>query len=154
MRLPVYILLLIALVGCRVERFPVISQDTLVIEKEVVRDSIISLPPDSSVIRAWFECDSLNHVVMTELEAQAGEKVKPYTSFNKGQLTMTAKVDSQSIYLSWKERLEEKQITKTVIKEVPVEKVVYKKPKWLLALATIGTGAILGIVGLIIKKFK
>ncbi|MDX9703929.1 MAG: hypothetical protein RBU23_12935 [Candidatus Auribacterota bacterium] len=124
------------------------------VTNEVVRDSIVTLPPDSAMIKAWFECDSLNHVIMTELETQAGKLVQPSTNFNGRLMVTTAKIDSQAIYLKWKERHQTASITNTVIKEVPVEKVVYKKPAWLLVLAASGAGGIIIFVVSIILKFK
>ena len=131
---------------------PVIAPDTVTVVTTVVRDSMITLPADSSVIRAWFECDSLNQVIMTQLEEIAGNTIKPTTIFNSGFLTVTAKIDSQALYLQWKERHDSTSIH--LIKEVPVEKIVYKKPAWLLWISGIGAGAIFIIILLIILKLK
>lgn len=148
------IFLALMLAGCSVKYLPVVSHDTVHVFNEVVRDSIVTLPPDSSVIEAWFECDSLNHVIMTELEARAGNKLKPYTTFNKGQFTATTKVDSQAVYLSWKEQHDLTTITETKIKEVEVPKVVYKKPRWLKIMAWLGAGSIILLIFSFINKFK
>ncbi len=153
-RIAQIIFLALTLAGCSVKYLPVVSHDTVHVFNEVVRDSIVILPPDSSVIEAWFECDSLNHVIMIELETHAGEKVKPYTKFNKGQFTVAAKIDSQSVYLSWKERHDSTTITETKIKEVEVPKVVYKKPRWLKIMAGLGAGSIILLIFSFINKFK
>lgn len=142
------------LMGCTANRLPVVGGDTIREVREVARDSIVTLPADSSFIRAWFECDSLNQVIMTELETKAGKLIQPSASFRNGLLVATAKIDSQAIYLRWKERHESTQTTSTFIKEVEVEKLVYKKPGWLKILAGLGAGAVLTVIGLIIKKFK
>lgn len=130
------------------------KQDTVQIITEVVKDSLVMLPADSAVIKAWFECDSLNQVIMTKLEAQEGEHIQPYTSFNSGQLNMTAKVDSQGVYLAWKERHDSTHVTRVEVKEVQVDKIVYRKPVWLKVLAGLGVGAVVQLLLLILKKIK
>ena len=153
-RLALTIFLIFTLAGCSVKYLPVVSRDTVRVVNEVVRDSIIELPADSSFIKAWFECDSLNQVIMTELQNRSGKKVKHSTSFNQGQLIVKAKVDSQAVYIAWKERHDSTAVLETVIKEVEVEKIVYRKPKWLKSLASIGVGSIFLLIFIFIKKIK
>lgn len=140
--------LILILTGCATMRPRLAQTDTIRIINEVVKDSIVTLPADSSVIKAWFECDSLNHVIMTALETTSGNKLKQDATFVNSILTVNAKIDSLQVYLKWKERHAETQITKTV------ERIVSKKPGWLLWLSGVGGGAIVILIILIILKFK
>jgi len=140
--------LLLILTGCASMRPRLVQSDTVRVVTEVPKDSIVFLPADSSVLKAWFECDSLNHVIMTGMETASGDKVTQSATFDSGVWIVKAHVDSLSIYLKWKERHEKIKVTNTV------EKVIVKKPAWLLWLAGIGTGAILILIILIILKFK
>lgn len=145
---------MLTLAGCSVKYLPVVSHDTVTVVNEVVRDSIIQVPADSSFIKAWFECDSLNQVIMTELENQSGEKIEQKVSLKAGRLIVTAQVDSQAVYLCWKERHDSTVVTQAKIKEVEVIKVVYRKPKWLKALAGLGLGSVVLVILIFIKKLK
>jgi hypothetical protein len=133
--------------GCAVSHTPVII-DTVTVEHVIVHDSIVTLPVDSSYIRAWFECDSLNNVVMTQLDEIAGQLIQPTTTFDSGMITVNAKVDSQFIYLTWKERYDSIVINTETIKKV--DKIVYKKPAWLMWLAGLGGGCVILLVLLLI----
>lgn len=150
----IQILLVLTLAGCRTTYLPVVGTDTVTVVTEVIRDSIITLPADSSFIRAYFECDSLNQVVMTELQHKAGEKVKQQTTFNRGKLVVAATIDSLSVYIKWKERHDSIAVTETIYQPVPVEKIVYKTRKWVKTIAGIGAGSIALMVLLVVRKLK
>lgn len=147
-------MLVLALAGCQTAYLPVVSTDTVYSTKEIVRDSIVILPADSSFVRAWFECDSLNQVIMTELENKAGEKVEQKVVFEKSVLFVTAEVDSQAVYLSWKERHDTTSVKETVYQPVPYEVPVKTVPRWVSILAWVGVLGIVGSVVKIISKFK
>jgi hypothetical protein len=148
-----FILSLLILTGCA--STPRLAQsDTATVITEVVRDSIVFAPADSAIIKAWFECDSLNHVIMTDLEAASGNKLTQSAIFDSGILIVKAHADSLAIYLRWKERHEKTHTTNTVERLVPVEKLVTKKPAWLMWLSGLGGGAIVFSIILIILKFK
>lgn len=154
MRKYLKILLLLLLAGCAVQHTPV-TTDTITVTREIVRDSVVVIPPDSTWLIAWFECDSLNQVVMTELEKSRGNNLQQSADFDSsGVFTINTRVDSQSIYLSWRERHDTATITNTVIKTVEVEKVVRKTPAWLLWLAGLGAGAIVIMIILIVIMQK
>lgn len=154
MRKYLKILLLLLLAGCAVQHTPV-TTDTVTVTREMVRDSLVIIPPDSAWLKAWFECDSMNQVVMTELEESKGKTIRQEAVFeSSGAITINARVDSQAIYLAWKERHDTATITNTVIKTVEVEKVVRKTPAWLLWLAGLGAGAIVIMIILVVIMQK
>ena len=51
--------------------------ETVRIEREVLRDTVLKFAPDSASVRALLECDSLNNVIVTELERERGTRINP-----------------------------------------------------------------------------
>lgn len=152
-RLKIFLVWLISLglglTGCK-QLQPVVTQTTtnerIVKVTETLRDTTVIVKPDSASVRAFFECDSLNQVVMRELEIVKGRKVTPIVKYIDGVLKITMPVDSEAVYISWKERHE------LVTDSIKVSKVttVKEKPPW-YAKSLTGFGmAILGIAILII----
>ncbi len=131
-----------------------------VTEKEIIRDTIIQVQPDSSMIRALIQCDSTGRARLQELQTlresarlqqsitidQDPEPYQPTT------LTIRAKVDSMGIYLKYKERF--KQETKTEIKETIIEKEVNILKPYQKFLMNAGAIAIAGLILLIILKLR
>lgn len=106
------VLLALALAtGCRTVRLTSSSEtsttDSVEI-RETIRDTIITVKADNSLVRALLECDSLGQVRMKELlEYRAGYRLKPpNVAIDNNVLTASAQVDSMSIYLQLKDRFE------------------------------------------------
>jgi len=125
------ILLLAALLpGCIsekrcAERYPGAERATVFVQHDTitsVKDSLIPLPADSGLIKALLECQDGKVVVKEILEAMPGHHVVPFINLQNNVLTTGAKIDSSSIYFSWKEthirdsRVESRTIEKTVYK--------------------------------------
>ncbi len=113
---------------------------------ETVKDSVIIIEADTATVQALFECDSLNNVVMRELEIAKARRVSPEVRFRDKIVTVTLPVDSQAIWVSMKNRFEQKTDTLIRTKIVTVE--VPAKPPWYIKLLTI-----IGIVALIFSVF-
>jgi hypothetical protein len=121
------ILFFLSSTGCKTMR-PVVEKiktDTIVIT-ELERDTSVIIMPDSAIVRARFECDSLNQVIMTDLAALQGSKIKPVVMWKKSILEVVAKVDSQAVYFSWKD----KYIRETVVESTKETIVKTEKPFW------------------------
>jgi hypothetical protein len=129
----IFIFSLVFSTGCK-QLQPVVSteshSDTVV--TCLVRDTTFILRPDSAAIRAHLECDSLNRVVMRSLEIEKGRKITPEVRYKFGVLEVTAKVDSEAVFLSWKER--HVQVTDSV--KVAQTITVTEKPPWYKTLLT------------------
>lgn len=129
---------------CKDAQLIITHTDTLTIYK----DSIIVIPADSAFISAYFECDSNNQVVIAELEELKGRKVVPVIQFKDNWLTVVAKVDSEAVYLRWKE-----QHTSTEKQETIVDtKRIY--PKWLVTIAILGLIVLVINLSIIVLKAK
>jgi hypothetical protein len=88
-----------------------------------VKDSLIPLPADSGLIKALLECQDGKVVVKEILSIKPGKRLIPFFSVQNNVLTTGAKIDSSSIYFSWKEtHIRESRIESRTI-ETPVYKV-------------------------------
>jgi len=125
------ILLLAALMsGCIsekrcAERYPPAERSDIVVQHDTVtcvKDSLIPLPADSGLIKALLECQDGRVVVKEILEAKPGKRVVPFLTLQNNILTTGAKIDSSSIYFSWKET----HIRESRIETTTIEKPVYK----------------------------
>lgn len=113
------VLFIFILVGCNTVQPPVITKTTETITvTEVQRDTVLVTEPDSASVKALFECDSLNQVVMTDLEIERGRKLEPIVQWKDKMLTVTMPVDSEMVYFLLKDRYETRVRIDTVF--VPV----------------------------------
>jgi hypothetical protein len=121
-------LVLFTLAGCKslqpaIKRVTTTTTDTVLVT-ETRRDTTLITEPDSAWVRAWFECDSLNQVVMTELQQLPGQKTRTVVKWKDNTIEVAALVDSQAVYFSYKEKhTRESSINTTVIEKV-------KEPPW------------------------
>lgn len=153
--------------GCAYTR-PAIEQTKKVTITEIDRDSMVKLPPDEAWLRAWLECDSTNQVVLRQIEQKDGELIKLSFALEQVQesidkkdsgqnqpptvekpvqaLFVTASIDSQAVYLAWKERHVLEQETNNPVYAKP------KEPPWWEKIAMIAIGlTVLYFIILIIK---
>ena len=146
MRISFIVILLFVLTGCKTSQ-PVIERT--VTWTETLRDTVVIVEPDFASVRALFECDSLNRVVMKELEIKRGQKVTPEVKWQYGVLEVSIPVDSQAVYLSWKER---HGLTQETITITEISKVKEKPPWWMRGLSSLGGFALfLSIIFLFLK---
>ncbi len=115
-------LIAVLLFGCKTQ---VITKtvETVRTEREVIRDTVITTEEDSAAIRALFECDSTNRVVLRELETMQGERIKPsvhiqHTDNGGAHVQFDCKEDSLRHEIELRDRIIE-QMSKEVV-EVPV----------------------------------
>lgn len=127
------------------------QQDT-VIRTEIIRDTVVVVEGDESMIRALLECDSTGQVRMKELmEYRAGNRLHPPSlQIRDNILTATAACDSIAIYLQLKDRYErhisaERQ---TEVQTIEVNRLNGWQRMWMR------TGQALTIVLLIFGAFK
>jgi len=137
--------------GCK-QLQPVVSETTssTTTITDVPRDTVLITYPDSASIKAMFGCDSLNQVFLRELAIEKGRKIDPVVKWLPGGvLEVTAKVDSEAVYFSWKER----HITVTDSTKVSKVTVVKEKPPGSPWYQKILTGAIIAVVVFLILTF-
>ena len=121
------LLLVVSLTGCISEqrcqkRYPIVERTETFIQHDTVtcvKDSLIPLTADSGLIRALLECREGNVVIRQIEEVKPGKRVVPFIDLKNNVLTTGARIDSSSIYFSWKE---------THIRESKIQVKVIEKP--------------------------
>lgn len=114
---PIYIyvifiaLIAVMLFGCKTPQ-PTVQQVPIQYKERIVERQVpVVVPADSSALFALFACDSMNQVILKELDEQKG-KAQSSVNFNAGKLTYKLIFKHDTIY---------KTVTDTILsKEVPV----------------------------------
>ena len=108
--------------------------DTKELVTETIRDTVIMVQPDSSILQALIQCDSTGRARLQEIKAlkesarlQQRISIDPEPQpYKPTVITVKATVDSMEIYLTYKERYKEtaqiQKIETVIEKEVNVLK--------------------------------
>ena len=127
---------------------------------EVLRDTIIMVQPDSSILQALVQCDSTGRARLQEINSlkesarlQQTIKIDPDPKPHKPTvITIKTQVDSMGIYLIYKERYKEfaeiQQIETVIEKEVNILKTWQKVLMWL------GAISVIIVIGYLLIKFS
>ena len=130
------------------------TTDSVVI-REILRDTVVTVEADSSLVRALVECDSLGRARLRELrEYRAGTRLPPpKVSIEDNVLTATASIDSMEIYLTLKERYRQdlKAEKEVIIKTVEVNRLNWWQTLW-MRLGQVLTSAAVAVGGYKIVK--
>ena len=151
---------LLVLQGCCPKFYP---QTTTTVEhfevvKEVVRDTVVQVKPDSSILQALIKCDSTGRARLQEIQtlkesARLQQSIKMEADplpYQPTVITVTATVDSMGIYLTYKDRFKESVETREI--ETIIEKEVNILHWWQKLLMWIGGIVITITVGWIIGR--
>ncbi|MEE0234922.1 MAG: hypothetical protein UD961_02010 [Bacteroidales bacterium] len=116
---------------------------------ETIRDTVIMVQPDSSIIQALIQCDSTGRARLQEINAlkesarlQQTISMEPEPQpYKPTVITVKATIDSMGIYLTYKEHYKEtaeiQKIETIIEKEVNVLKWWQKLFIWLGSISTI-----------------
>lgn len=137
---------LLLLQSCSPKLYPtstVITERTEVV-KEVVRDTVIQVQPDSSILQALIQCDSTGRARLQEIQTlKESARIQQSIKMEADQLpyqptviTVKATVDSMGIYLTYKDRFKESTETREI--ETIIEKEVNILYWWQKLLVWIG----------------
>lgn len=126
--------ILLVLQGCCPKLYPssieVIERTEVV--KEIVRDTVIQVQPDSSILQALIQCDSTGRARLQEIQtlkesARLQQSIKMESDplpYQPTVITVKATVDSMGIYLTYKDRFKEstevREIETIIEKEVNI----------------------------------
>ena len=147
--------MLVWMVSCRAPQ-PIVQTEVreVVVEREV-RDTIVTILPDSASIKALLECDSAGNVLIKELQEVQGKNVSLQAQLkntNKGTaLVIDCKQDSlEKVIARQEEQIKElnnnKQVETIEVKYIP------SFVKWL---AWVGAGAILlAVLWVVLKVYR
>lgn len=125
-----FLLLVVSFSGCISEqrclrRYPPTERTETFVQHDTVisvKDSLMPLPADSGLIRALLDYRQGKVVIKQIEEIKPGKKVVPFIDLKDNVLITGARVDSSSVYLSWKET----HIRESNIQIKTIEKPVYK----------------------------
>ena len=151
---------LLVLQGCCPKFYP---QTTTTVEhfevvKEVVRDTVVQVQPDSSILQALIKCDSTGRARLQEIQtlkesARLHQSIKMEADplpYQPTVITVKATVDSMGIYLTYKDRFKESVETREI--ETIIEKEVNILHWWQKLLMWAGGIVITITVGWIIGR--
>ena len=128
--------------------------------KEVVRDTVIQVQPDSSILQALIQCDSTGRARLQEIQtlkesARLQQSIKMEADplpYQPTVITVKATVDSMGIYLTYKDRFKESVETREI--ETIIEKEVNILHWWQKALMWAGIIAIIGIcIKFVVRRY-
>ena len=143
-RIIISIVALAVFCGCRPKLYPnkTESKENMVVVTETIRDTVIQIRPDSSIVQALIMCDSTGRARLEEIRTlKESARIRQTLALKDNKLTAKSVVDSMGIYLTYKERyLEEQkvQVVETIIeKEVNVLKWWQKSLMWMGAVSTL-----------------
>ena len=94
---------------------------------EVVRDTVVKTEADSATILALLECDSLNNVILRQLDTKSGERIEPQVSVKQHEdgtlgIQFDCKEDSLRHEIQLRDKIIEEKTTHTeqvAVKYVP-----------------------------------
>ena len=139
--------------GCCPKLYPHTTENTerIVTVTETVRDTVIQVRPDSSIVQALIRCDSTGRARLEEIQTlKQSERLRQTISLQKNRLTAKATVDSMGIYLTYKDRYREEQKVQTI--ETIIEKEVNILRWWQKALMWAGVIAIVALIVFILLR--
>ena len=150
----------LTLCGCSPKMYPHRTENIehTVTVTETVRDTVVQVRPDSSIVRALIRCDSTGRARLEEIRMlQESSRLQqtltmesPAEPYQPTALTVKAVVDSMGIYLTLKERHREEQQIRTV--ETVIEKKINVLRWWQTALMWMGGVSLIGILTMAIGK--
>lgn len=120
---------------------------------ETLRDTVVRIDADSSMIQALIECDSLGQAYIRELiEVKSGKRMPPPTiKIIKDTLKIQASADSMAIYLTLKDRYVEHKKSETITNIIEVNRLTLWQ-KWMYYLGLITLGLTICSIGLKLYK--
>lgn len=112
------ILMAVLLTACSPKVYPPQIAENIqesVVEKEIPRDTVVVIRPDSTILSALVECNARGEARLLEIE-QLRNSLRAQTtlSLKDNRLEVKTLVDSMEIYLTLRDRLKETERTKTI----------------------------------------
>ena len=154
---------LLVLQGCCPKLYPSSTESIERIEvvKEIIRDTVIQVQPDSSILHALIQCDSTGRARLQEINTlkesarlQQSIQMEPEPlPYQPTAITVKTVVDSMGIYLTYKDRFKESTEVREI--ETIIEKEVNILYWWQKMLMWIGGLAVTGIcLHIVIRRYS
>ncbi len=147
------IVILTIVQGCCPKLYPYKTENlehTITIT-ETIKDTVIQVQPDSSIIQALIRCDSTGRARLEEIRTlKESARVQQTLALKDNRLMAKAIVDSMWIYLTYKERHKEEQHIQTI--ETIIEKEVNVIKWWQKGLIFCEISSIILIIASVIGR--
>ena len=139
--------------GCSPHIVPVQTKATDTVRvtvHEKIRDTIIRIEPDSSIVKALIECDSSNRAHITDMRMTRSKHITTDVTIADNTLSVRSVTDSLRIYLALRDRYEKSESVSRTEQINIVE--VNRLYRWQKALMYCGVAMLLTIICITIKK--
>ena len=175
MKFKIIFLSALAVTSCCPRLYPHKTENTehTITVTETIRDTVIQVRPDSSIVQALIKCDSTGRARLEEIRTlRESARIQQHISLMElgcdslvdarsnssglqhkapaSVLTITSEVDSLGIYLQYKERYKEEQQVQTI--ETAIEKEVNVLKWWQKSLMALGLIFSIAIPGKFLLK--
>jgi outer membrane protein assembly factor BamE (lipoprotein component of BamABCDE complex) len=143
--------------ACKTKQ-PVVTDSEIISEKGIEKDKLtpVSIPGETTKLKALFECDSLNRVLLINYNELKSKNINSNFSFANGQLDYTAKTEPDTVFIKSTDRWyyinRHIKRTVTITQKVPVEVNKWGFLDW-VGLLTLIAGAVLLAINLLTKPF-
>lgn len=115
----------VMLAACSPKIVQPVSQETVIenaVEKEIPRDTVIVIQPDSTILSALVECNERGEARLKEIEQlRNSQRAQTSLKMDDNRLEVKTVIDSMGIYLAYKEHYKEKERIRTVTVTETVE---------------------------------
>lgn len=146
-----------SLSGCKIKQ-PLMDNAETVTERIVEMDKLtpVAIPGEQLSLKALFECDSLNRVLLVNYNELKSKNVNSFFSFANGSLEFNAETEPDTVFIKSTDRhyyintKTKTTITITNTKKVPVNKFGFLD--W-VGLFTLIAGGVLVAINLLTKPF-
>ena len=119
--------LLFALPSCKPVEKITTTTENLSIQKDKLTP--VAVPGEKTNLRARFECDSLNNVLLKNFNELKSKNMNSFFSFANGELDYTAQTQPDTVFIPstdyWYYVNQRINTTYTITKKVPIEVPVY-----------------------------
>lgn len=153
MKFKIILLSALAAVSCCPKLYPHRTENIehTITVTETIRDTIIQVQPDSSIVQALIKCDSTGQARLNEIRTlKESTRVRQTLALKDNRITSKIVVDSMGIYMTYKERHKEEQKVKTI--ETVIEKEVNVPKWWQKALMWLGIFSMIFLLITIVLK--
>jgi hypothetical protein len=98
------------LVSCKTAQHPVITVPVNYKERVIERLVPVKVPGDSTNLKALFECNEKNQVVLRQLSEEKSKNMQSQYRFDSGWFDYSAKTNPDTVYIPGKDRIIEREV--------------------------------------------
>lgn len=146
---------LLLMPACSRRQYPEQTKETTrtITIVETLRDTVITVKPDTSILQALIECDSTGQAYLRQIDQlKSSNRINQSLKVKDNILTSTAAIDSFDIFLTYKNRYQTTDTNTVEMKTVTVTTNILKP--WQKLLISVGILSILALITVLYIKLK